>query len=275
MFVTDFEYANKRLSDFGCIMCHINTDSGVRDVDIGCDITFNTIKNNQSSVQYITSSSYENVYSISFEIMKNMCNSDDDEYLTIEEVRRLITWLSRREYRKLKFINTIDFNMNINYYGSFNVKQIMNGNKVLGLSLTFTTNAPYGFEDEVQLEFDTTYENEHFYLSGNSDELGVIYPVVSILFKQDCDLFQIANITTGTTLSLQNCVEGETITIDGEHKIIFTNDRCHKNTLYNDFNYEYLDVIVRDDDFSENIYEVSHPCLITIKYYPIRKVGVY
>ena len=50
MFVTDFEYADKRLSDFGYIVCHVNTESGLRDVDIGCDITFNTVKNNHSFV---------------------------------------------------------------------------------------------------------------------------------------------------------------------------------------------------------------------------------
>ena len=274
MFVTDFEYAEKRLSDFGYVMCHINTESGLRDVDIGCDITFNTVKNNHSSVQYITSSSYDNVYSMSFDIIKSKCDRDrDDIYLTSEEVRRLITWLNRREYRKLKLINATNADMSINYYGSFNVKQIMMGDNIIGLSLTFTSNAPYGFADEIYLKYDITSENEHFYLSGDGDELGNIYPKVTVTFKQDCENFSILNVTTGTTLFLKNCLKDETITIDGEHKIILTNTPEH-NTLYNDFNYEYLDIQVADDDFSENMYEVSAPCLITIEYSPIRKVGV-
>ena len=274
MFVTDFEYAEKRLSDFGYVMCHINTESGLRDVDIGCDITFNTVKNNHSSVQYITSSSYDNVYSMSFDIIKSKCDRDrDDIYLTSEEVRRLITWLNRREYRKLKLINATNADMSINYYGSFNVKQIMNGDKIIGLSLIFTSNAPYGFADEIYLKYDITSENEHFYLSGDGDEIGTIYPKVSVTFKQDCEDFSILNVTTGTTLFLKNCFINETITIDGEHKVILTNTPEH-NTLYNDFNYEYLDIQVADDDFSENMYEVSAPCLITIEYSPIRKVGV-
>lgn len=274
MFVTDFEYADKRLSDFGYVMCHINTESGLRDVDIGCDITFNTIKNNHSSVQYITSSSYDNVYSMSFDIIKSKCGRDrEDIYLTSEEVRLLITWLNRREYRKLKLINNVNSDMSINYYGSFNVKQIMMGDNIIGLSLTFTSNAPYGFADEVSMEYDITFENEHFYLSGDGDEFGTIYPKVTITFKQDCESFSILNVTTGTTLFLKNCLDGEVITIDGEHKIILTNTSEH-DTLYNDFNYEYLDILVQDDDFSENKYEVSAPCVISIKYSPIRKVGV-
>jgi hypothetical protein len=282
-------------------MCHINTESGLRDVDIGCDITFNTVKNNHSSVQYITSSSYDNVYSMSFDIIKSKCDRDrDDIYLTSEEVRRLITWLNRREYRKLKLINATNADMSINYYGSFNVKQIMMGDNIIGLSLTFTSNAPYGFADEISMVFtffnkkcndcgecgdfdekcsiceSTNLEyirNEHFYLSGDGDEIGIIYPKVTITFKQDCENFSILNVTTGTTLFLKNCLKDETITIDGEHKIILTNTPEH-NTLYNDFNYEYLDIQVADDDFSENMYEVSAPCLITIEYSPIRKVGV-
>lgn len=275
MFVTDFEYADKRLSDFGYVMCHINTDSGIRDVDIGCDITFNTVKNNHSSVQYITSSSYDNVYSMSFDIIKSKCGRDrDDIYLTSEEVRRLITWLNRREYRKLKLINNVNTDMNINYYGSFNVKQIMMGDNIIGLSLTFTSNAPYGFADEINMDYDIEFENEHFYISGDSDEIGTIYPNVIITFKQDCDEFSILNVTTGTTLFLKNCLRNETITIDGEHKVIFSNSSEHTNTLYNDFNYEYLDILVKDDGFNENQYEVSAPCLISFKYSPIRKVGV-
>ena len=157
MYLTDFEYADKRLSDMGYIVCHINTDSGLRDVDIGCDITFNTVKNNHSSVQYITSSSYDNVYTTSFDIVKNTCNIDREYiYLTSEEVRRLTTWLNRREYRKVKFISKIDSG-SICYYGSFNVKQIMNGNQILGLSLTFTSNAPYGFGEQIKNEVDMDY----------------------------------------------------------------------------------------------------------------------
>ena len=58
----DFEYANKRASDFDCVVGHFNTDSGIQESDIGCDITFTTVKNKHSSVHSVTSSTYENVY---------------------------------------------------------------------------------------------------------------------------------------------------------------------------------------------------------------------
>lgn len=274
MYATDFEYANKRLSDFDCITCYLDEASGTSEVDIGCDITFNTIKNNHSSIQYKTSTSYDNVYTTTFKIMKNPCKkSQDDIYMTYEEVRSLTRWLNRREYKKFKVLSD-NMSEDIHYYGSFNVKEQTIGDKIIGLVLTFTSNTPYGFAEEIDLEYDIEFANEHIYLSGDSDEFGIIYPTISIEFKEDCDEFTIANITTDSVLKLKNCSADEIITIDGEHKIIFTNKSEHKQTLYNDFNYEYLDIIVKDDDLSENLYEVSAPCRITIKYSPIRKVGV-
>ena len=77
---TDFEYAGKRLSDFGWITCHIDNRPGVSDLDIGCDITFNTVKNNHSSIHYATSTSYNNVCtSQPFVIMKNPCDKTNDD----------------------------------------------------------------------------------------------------------------------------------------------------------------------------------------------------
>lgn len=273
MYITDFEYADKRLSDFGYIICHINSDTGIRDVDIGCDITFNTIKNAHSSKRYITSSSYENVYTVTFEIIKNPCGLDsEDFYLTDEEISNLVVWLNRREYRKLKLINATNADMSICYYGSFNVKEKMSGDRCIGLSITFTSNAPYGFIDKVVLKYDITTENECFIIHGSGDELGHVYPIVYIECKQDGNI-QIKNITTGTICSIENCKQGEVIYIDGENKIIPPID-THP-TLYSDFNYEYLDIQICDDHLSLNEYEVNIPCKITIQYSPIRKVGVY
>lgn len=276
MYITDFEYADKRLSDFGYIVCHINSDAGMRDVDIGCDITFNTIKNTHSSKSYITSSSYENVYTMSsFEIMKNPCGKENDEmYLTDKEISQMMMWLNKHEYRKFKLISSANPNMDICYYGSFNVKQKMSGDNIIGLSLTFTSNAPYGFSDEVSLDFDIVDNNEDFYIYGEGDEIGHVYPKMIIACVQDGDIV-ITNNTTGNILSIKNCKQDEIIYIDGELKIITTTFVNEHTTLYSDFNYEFLDINITDDDYSINEYTSSTPCQIAIKYSPIRKVGVY
>lgn len=276
MYITDFEYANKRLSDFGCMVCHLNTDASLKEADIGCDITFNTVKNNHSSIHSVTSSIYENVYTTTFDIMKITCNQDvEDIYLTPQEARAIIKWLNRREYNKFKLINSYNNVSDICYYGSFNVKQVMMGEKILGLSLTFTSNAPYGFGETNTLRFivlDNKEENKTFTICGDSDELGIIYPSVKIKCFYDGDI-KITNTTTENYVYVANCMANETIVIDGEHKVI-TSDNENHVTLPNDFNYEYFDIFI-DDLTNENVYEVSAPCEITVSYSPIRKLGVY
>jgi len=279
MYVTDFEYANRRLSEFGCIVCHINSDASMQEKDIGCDITFTTVKNNHTSINSATSTSYDNVYTTTFEIMKNPCKTSDDEmFLSPEEVRALVKWLNRREYHKFKLYNP-DYEMpEIYYYGSFNVKQIWLGNKILGLSLTFTANAPYGLGEQIRFESYVLESNGTFSVFGDSDEIGTIYPNIKIECYADTgkgeEGFRITNKTTGNYTYIDNCKNGEIIYMDGNHKIIVTDREEHKETLYNDFNYEFLDIEVDASDWCENEYEVSHPCKITISYSPIRKVGV-
>lgn len=269
MYATDFEYADKRLSDFGCVTCYLDGKAGVSEVDIGCDITFQTMKNNHSSIHYKTSSSYDAVYTTTFQIMKNPETKNMDElYMTHEEIRELTKWLNRREYRKFKVSD-------IHYYGSFNIKEKTINDQIVALILTFTGNAPYGFGDTIKLEFDLE-EASSFCIYGDSDELGKVYPTVTIIPKIDCTehAYELENVTTGTKVILYNLKKDETIRLDGEHKMITSSDKGHtKTTLYNDFGYEWLDILVTDDS-QDNVYTVNTPCYISIEYKPIRKVGV-
>lgn len=273
MYAVDFEFANQRLSDYGCVVCHINTNSDIREVDIGCDITFTTLKNNNSSKNYVTGSSYDNVYTATFDIMKYSCNDFNDKYMTSLEVRSIMKWLNRRGYYKFRIVNEIADESDVHYYGSFNVEQIIVGDKIVGLTLTFTSNAPFGFSNLTELKYMCMSGGEEFVIYGDSDDIGVIYPVVKVKCFNGGEI-KITNNNTGNFILLSNCETNETITIDGEHKIITTDNNEHKETLPNDFNYEYFEIIIDEYD-SANIYEVSSPCEISVYYSPIRKVGVY
>ena len=266
----DFEYAGHRLSDFGCILCSIDSNSGKYDVEIGCDITFTEVKNNISSIRSVASSRYENVYTATFDIIKYNCNDHDDVYMSSLEARNITKWLNRREYHKFMLVNDLSDDSNVHYYGSFNVKQIMFGYNILGLSLTFTSNAPYGFGDMIENKMMLLNPGEISRLHGDSDEYGIIYPKTIIRCFSNGDL-KITNHTTGTSLEVKKCKNKEIVTIDGEHRIIYSSDT--HTTLPNDFNYEYLDILVDETD-SENEYSSTLPCELTVEYLPVRKVGV-
>lgn len=274
MYIIDFEYAGRRLSEFDCIVCNFDGSTGLQDVDIGCDISFNTVKNNHSSVHSKTSSSYENVYSATFGIMKNPCRyQGDDIYMTDTESSALVKWLNRHEYYKFKYYNP-DFDvLDVCYYGSFNIRQKMFNGKIVGLTLTFTANTPYAFGDEILTEIKISDISKPLELHCNSDEVGVIYPNMKITCLKN-GTFKMINNTTGTCIEIENCVAGEIIVMDGEHKLIDTDSDLHKKTLFDDFNYEYIDIQIGEMNNCANFYELSMPCEITIAYSPIRKVGI-
>ena len=276
----DFEYANKRLSDFGYIICNFNNSSGVSDIEIGCDITFNTVKNNHSSIHYKTSTSYENVFSTPFDIMKNPCGKEEkDLTISLDEASQIISWLNRHEYYKFKPLLLNDSSV-IHYYGSFNIKKKTIGEKLIGFTVTFTGNTPYALGEKITNRFDfiETDFNENneaeFSIYGVGDEYKNIYPTVTISPKTNCTDFIITNATTGKRIVLHNLLAGEIITLLGEHKILLSTMLDSHTTLYNDFNYEWFDIQV-NDHFSENKYTVNTPCTISVEYEPIRKVGIF
>lgn len=276
MYAMDFEYADKRLSEFNCTTCKIDTSGGVEEVNIGCDITFSTVKNSHTSKQSQTASSYDSVYATTFQIMKNEEENEENKYFTYEEVRAIYRWLNRREYSKFKPLPDDEQDYDVHYFGSFNIDEVFLNGRIIGLTLHFTSNAPYGFGEENQYQISISEDNNTFSLFGDSDETTTtIYPKVVIYCLADTgeDGLNIVNQTTGNKVHISNCIAGEVITIDGEYKIITSSNESH-TTLPNDFNYGYLDIAVDSDGNFENVYEVSVPCEITITYSPIRKVGV-
>lgn len=273
MHSTDFEFADKRLSDFGWTTCVIGGNSGTEEVNIGCDITFNTVKNNQSSIHSSTSSSYDSVYTTPFQIVKKDCNGEN-KYPTHDEIRVLYKWLNRRKYTKFKPVPNNDEYCDVYYFGSFNIQEVFVAGRIIGLTLNFTGNAPYGFGEDNQFQITISEENETFSIYGDSDEVdSIIYPKVEVTCLQDGDL-KITNLTTENYIFIGNCLAGEVITLDGEYGIQITSMENKHTTFSSDFNYSYLDIEIGENEGYENEYEVSMPCEIIITYSPIRKVGV-
>lgn len=269
---TDFEYADKRLSDFGCIICSIDQSSENVEIETGCDITFTSIKNSSTYIQSKTSTTYDSICTTSFDIVKYNCLYDSDIRMNSLEVRELMKWLNRHDYFKFKLLNDTTFESDVYYYGTFNVVEIAIGKEIIGLRLTFTSNAPYGFTEPVNVKYMMLDTSSTVSAFGENDEYCKILPKTVIRCFHDGDL-NITNQTSGTLMSIKNCKLGEKITIDGEHKIIVSDTR-EQSDIANEFNYEYLDILA-DEDNKENIYSSSLPCELSLTYTPIRKIGVY
>lgn len=277
MFLIDFEYDGRMLSDFGFMICNITTNSGVETVSAGSNITWNTVTSNTTSKRRISSTQYDEVFSTTFEICKTLCDRSDNDtnYIQEQELREITMWLNRKKY--LRFTPVFDDYeySNIHYYGSFNIQFIKYGGRIIGLSLTLTTDAPFGYGEIEEYEFETTTSNNSFSIFDLSDEEGKLYLNAEIIPKQNGNLI-IKNIYTNENYTIiNNCISGEIITLDGENKII-TSDKqnnIHKR-IYNDFNYKWLYISNVDSFEAENVFTTSLPCKIKTTYEPIRKFGV-
>lgn len=291
----DFEYNGRRLSEYGCMVCSMLSSDDKEEKDIGNQIKFNTINynnENNSNKFRLLSSGYENAYSTHLEICKSVCNENGQTFFTDDEAVKIIRWLNQKKFHKFRMIYEDGQFPNIYYNGSFNVKPIVLSGKIIGMSLDFTSDAPFGYYEPIQHDMDFSEELPSFVndtdtkcpmtgeyiLYDQSDEAGYIYPdCVEIEILEDGNLM-IHNSMDDEDVVINNCVSGETITLNCKYRII-KSDSEHPG-LYNDFNYHFLRIINNydesdeNDSFSKNIFTVSLKCRISFSYSPIAKIGV-
>lgn len=272
MYITDFEYAGERLSEYGLMVCNI-TNNSEQIVSIGSKMTFNTVRNNGSQVSSVISTQYDEVYTATFEVGKFSChNNNNKTNLTIDDIElsRLLKWLNQKKFYMFKPICKNKY-FGIYYYASFNVDVICIAGNVIGLSLSLTTSAPFGFYDDIEYDFSITANNEQFTIFDPSDETGFGYPsLVEISCIEDGDI-KLCNLTENRYTTIKNCVKGENITLDCVNKIIKSSETHPR--LYNDFNYNYPRFVNKYSS-NENIFTSQSKCNIHIRYSPICKAGM-
>lgn len=276
MYCIDFEYDGQRLSEYGCVVCHISDDSDLKTISMGSKITFNTINIVQQNKIKKMSTQYDEAYTTTFEIGKFNCNTNSDGTFSKEEVSGLMRWLNKKDYYKFKMIYENGEFGNVYYMGSFNVEAITYGGSIIGLSLTLQTNAPFGYYEPVSCELNFSTAEDEVVVYDVSDEIGSIYVQdVTIECLESGDL-TIHNSQDGLRSTvIKNCIAGEVLTLDGENKIITSSENHSK--LYNDFNYNYIKISNKNEstiDEIANVFTVSLPCHIKFTYSPICKVGI-
>ena len=270
MNIVDFSYGDNKLSDYGCMIASINT-SFSEDIDLGSNLTFKTLQNKATKKHKILKADYDNCVSITFDICKNQCVANSEEF-TDGEISYFMRWLNSKTYQKFKPIYEDEFYSDIYFYGTFDKISAINiGKKTVGLTLSFISNSPFGYIDEKEFTVTTSQNDEHFVFYDDSDEIGFLYPN---FFEITCDEpgdFKLSNTLDSKSTVIHNCEKNEVITMDCENKVI-QSSKSHL-TLYNDFNYNFPRIVNTLEE-RKNVFTVSIPCTIRIKYSPIRKAGV-
>lgn len=268
MYITNFIYDGIPLNSFGCIVCELNTSSQ-NTISNGSNIEFSTVSMNNGRYHALANAKYSEVLTATFTICKDPCVANYSSALTVSEISELMSWLTRLGFYELRV--DADGYENLFFMGSFhNVQRVEFGGDVIGLTLEFTSNAPFAYQDAITEELVFTEPHSYQTINVVTDDLGEFYPIEIIInCSEDGDIELTDN--EGYTCAILNCTSGEIISL--EYPIINNNRGNHD--IANDFNYVFPKLY----KFSVGIYEANSiysnkPCSITIEYNPIRKVGL-
>ena len=271
MYLTDFLYDGVKLSSLGYLVGSAVTSNN-ESASAGSRLELQTVVNHGNHLTGIVNATYNEPITVTFDIIKYQCSDAVSPEMEDNEIASLVRWLNRKEWCKFKpLYNDLSFS-NVYFMGTFNeISTIIKGGVVVGLTLTLTTNAPWGFMEYDDNTFTISQANGSFIIYDLSDELGNKYPEKIIITTTAGGDLSFTNNLNERTTTIKNCVSDETITLDCINKIITSNQ--NHTYLYNDFNYVYP-MLTNTMDDSKNIFTSTLPCTVTIEYKPIRKVGI-
>ena len=261
----DFEYSNKRLSDFGMILCQFGGSKGLETLTDGAEISFTTIPTMGGAKHNLASISYEECLETTLQICKHSCSGGIQE-ITESEHREITKWLGRRKFLKFKILD--EDHIDLYYEAIFGISKIEVDGKLFGLELVVKTNRPFALKEPRVVIIDNAVQDGKYSINDTSYEEGYIYPEMEITIKEDGNL-QIHNSIENRETYIANCKSGEIITLD--YPVIQSSDSSHN--IQNDFNWKFFR-IANTCDNSRNDLTISLPCSIKIKYSPIVKVGI-
>ncbi len=268
MYAIDFEYDGIKLSEKGYILCEIGGSSGCSTVSNGATISYNLIQRHSGKKYGLISTTYDDYIEATFQICKNP-DTHTDLSISDSEIRDLSKWLSRRELLEFHFIPEVETDTPVYYNAGFNLEKIVSGTEVCGLSLTMITDSPFGHGETITATINGIAGSTET-ITCISDEIGFLYPIITITCKDDGDL-TITNESFDSSMEIKNVCAGEILQIDGDSLIITSSLESHE--LYNDFNFEFLKIGCPSYTESENKISFSLDCDLTLSYEPIIKLA--
>lgn len=260
----DFEFANRKLSDYNMMICNFGS-KGLETISNGSKVTFNTVPILGGVKHETTSTVYEECLETTIQICKNYCNNDVKE-ISSTEFRELTRWLSRKKYLKFKVLD--EDHIDLYYEVKIDVSRIEIDGVLFGLELEIVTNRPFALKDSRIINVkNLTYNGKHS-INDTSHEEGYIYPHTEIVIKKSGNL-NIHNAMENRDTYIANCIAGEVIIMD--YPVIQSSISSHD--IQNDFNWNFFRVANTFEN-SRNDLTISIPCTIKIEYSPIVKVGL-
>ena len=219
---------------------------------------------------------YDQNYSFTLGISKNLCKKDfNDYYFTSNEIKRINSWLTSPHLPKLfKFINNDYFDEPIEFFVT--ITEINTEHITLPHELIYTVqcDSPYGYTPLIiQKVVSNTIVPERLVLTNNSDELeDYVYPTFKILPKSHSDI-TIKNITDNGILKIKS-LRNDEFYIDCQRLKIY--DITNELLSFEDLGIADVDSIYWPRLCSgQNTFEFQGDADIEISWREPRKVGAF
>ena len=260
----DFEFDGRTLSSFGFIICKFDS-GGIETVSNGSRITFNTVPTMKGEKHELTSVAYDECLKANLQICKNNCDTDNLE-VSLDESRKIMRWLNRKGFHKLKLID--DDYINVFFEASFNINKIECDGKIIGFELEIITNRPHALQEPVSIQLKNKVQDGKHRFYSESDEEGYLYPDMEIAIEEDGD-FELFSVMENRTMRIANCKSGEIIRV--KYPMIESSLLDHK--IQNDFNWKFFRIATTLREKANDV-TISIPCTIKMVYSPIVKVSI-
>ena len=153
----DFEFNNKRLSEFGMVLCQFGGSKGLETVTDGTAISFTTVPSAGGLKHNLTSSQYEECLEVTLQVCKYSCNGGIQE-ITPTEHRNFTSWLCRKRFLKLKILD--EDNIDLYHEAKIDVSRIEIDGKTYGFELNIQTNRPFALKEAKTISINCKEGNE-------------------------------------------------------------------------------------------------------------------
>lgn len=266
-----FEYNGRSSEEFGVILASFGDKQ-----DLNSGLSRSIIKGNTTRFRKRGNhigTEYNDALEFSMTIIKNKCYTNDLSF-SRREIREINAWLTSPTYPIL--FHMFDDKSNdedIDYFGLFSDVEYEAAGDLIGLTLTFTCDSPFGYSPLVKRTLSKSEQIQTINIE--SDELeDYVYPYLEIEALDDTDVL-IKNHTTGQEVEYMGIKKGKVLCVDNEKLIVNYKDDPQLLALH----------ILGIRDIGEvswirfvsglNKIEYIGDAKIKMSYRQIRKVGAY
>lgn len=212
-----FTYRNQCNTDFDLITS-VAFDAGFDQIGTGTAMeAIEVDKYDGTKIDYFAR------YTDRIELQITMTKKDYTDF-TRQEKRNILRWLSGHKQASWLELYDEDESKIIDFFGRFtSVDEKIADSRTIGFVAIFQSPYPYGFSPirEIKQKF---IGASTIIVQNDSDVEDYVYPYFTITPNKDIDLLSIKNKTTNVTTFIKNLKANETLTLDNEHKLAFTNN---------------------------------------------------